>query len=189
MCLSYQLLSMEQLAVWANKDFQTLNESIRTTLPIELEAFSWLAELRLKQLEQDENYANWSLRLIYLQDEVLDKVKIVGLIGFHSPPNPNYLKPIIYNAIELGYHIIKSERRKGFASQAIQDMMLLASQSQVDYTVLSIAFANEASLSLAKKLSFNHYDNPKLYIEKHESVFYKANNLSATNTSPQHPQD
>ncbi len=178
MTLSYLLLTPEQLKTWANKDFITLSRSLPSPLPKELEAFDWLARLRLDQIQIDSKYQNWSLRLIYIEKTNSESPTLVGLIGFHSPPNPLYLRPILNNAIELGYHILKDERRRGIASQAINDMMQLAEKEGVHFTVLSISFVNEASQSLAKKLSFTHFDNKDIYIEKNESVYYKKNMLN-----------
>ncbi|GEM_PF-2631350 len=175
MTLSYLLLTPEQLKLWANKNFIALNHSLPSPLPKELEAFDWLAKLRLDQIRIDSKYQYWSLRLICIYKADIEPPSLVGLIGFHSPPNPLYLRPILNNAIELGYHILKNERRRGIASQAINDMMQLAEEEGVHFTVLSISFANEASQSLAKKLSFTHFDNKDIYIEKNESVFYKKN--------------
>jgi len=175
MTLSYLLLTPEQLKSWANKDFITLSSSLPSPLPKELEDFDWLARLRLNQILMDARYQAWSLRLIYIHQTDLEPPTSVGLIGFHSPPNPQYLRPILNNAIELGYHIVKNKRRHGIASQAINDMMQLAAEDGVNFTVLSISFANIASQSLAKKLSFTHFNNKEVYIEKNESVFYKKN--------------
>jgi hypothetical protein len=56
---------------------------------------------RLDQLRRDASVQPWLLRAM------IDRVSatLVGHIGFHSPPRPEYLATIAPDAVELGYTV------------------------------------------------------------------------------------
>jgi RimJ/RimL family protein N-acetyltransferase len=106
---------------------------------------------RLIQLEVEPELQPWLLRAIVLRDER----RMVGHIGFHTAPDPDYLRPLAPGAIELGYTIFPGERRRGYAREACTAMIDWAHRRhRVQRFVVSIAPSNGASLALARTLGF-----------------------------------
>jgi RimJ/RimL family protein N-acetyltransferase/protein tyrosine phosphatase (PTP) superfamily phosphohydrolase (DUF442 family) len=107
--------------------------------------------LRLQQYQNDPIFARWGVWSIALR--ATDAM--VGTIGFHSPPGPDYLKSLAPGGIEFGYTIFPAHRRQGYAREAIQALVSWAAQEQdVPSFVLSIEPGNAASLALAQELGF-----------------------------------
>ncbi|MGF1589523.1 MAG: GNAT family N-acetyltransferase [Pleurocapsa sp.] len=67
----------------------------------------FLLELEIAELNQDfKNCFWWTPRLI-----VVDQL-IVGMISFKKPPD-------LSGSVEIGYGIVSSQRKRGFATQAV----------------------------------------------------------------------
>jgi len=99
---------------------------------------------RLAQMTLDPASAPWLLRVMVRREDR----KAVGYINFHGPPNDA-------GQAELGYTVFRSERRKGYATEAVEAMMAWARETHgVRRFLLSISPANVASLALARKLGF-----------------------------------
>jgi ribosomal-protein-alanine N-acetyltransferase len=110
-----------------------------------------LMELRLENYRSDAKYAPWGLRGIGLRDSL----EMVGFIGFHSPPDPEYLRAVVPNAIELGYTIFLPHRRQGFAREAITGLLnWAAGQPPLENFVVAVSPTNLASTGLARKFGF-----------------------------------
>lgn len=106
---------------------------------------------RLQQIQGEPDYQPWNLRAIVLRETN----EMVGRIGFHTRPNPDYLAELAPNAVEFGYEIYTPFRRRGYAEEACRGMMAWASQQPgVERFVLSISPENAPSLKLAEKLGF-----------------------------------
>jgi RimJ/RimL family protein N-acetyltransferase len=99
---------------------------------------------RLRQIAAKPQEAPWLLRaMVRVEDQ-----HIVGYINFHGPPDE-------VGQVELGYTVAESERRRGYASEAILAMMAWAkSRHALSRFRLSISPTNTASLALADKLGF-----------------------------------
>lgn len=107
---------------------------------------------RLAQCSEEPAYAPWTLRAIVLRETG----EMVGRIGFHTCPNPDYLAELAPNAVEFGYEIYTPFRRRGYAEEACRGMMAWAAQQPgVERFVLSISPENTPSLKLAEKLGFH----------------------------------
>ncbi|MBX3051739.1 MAG: GNAT family N-acetyltransferase [Caldilineaceae bacterium] len=110
-----------------------------------------LLSRRLAQCHEEPAYAAWTLRGIVLRETG----EMVGHIGFHTEPNPDYLAELAPNALEFGYTIYTDFRRRGYAEEACRALMdWAAGQPGVERFVLSISPENEPSLKLATKLGF-----------------------------------
>jgi RimJ/RimL family protein N-acetyltransferase len=104
-----------------------------------------------QQLIDDPDYLPWSARAIILPDEKV----MIGLIRFHTRPDPEYLHIYVRDAVELGYRIFKNYRRLNYATEAIKAMITWAQNAfGVHKFVVSVSPANKPSLQLAKRLGF-----------------------------------
>ena len=84
----------------------------------------WLDEndLTIRRLEDyrtDAEFISWGLRAVGLKESN----EMVGFIGFHTRPNPEYLQKYAEHAIEFGYTIFFQNRRRGFAEEAVLGLM------------------------------------------------------------------
>ena len=70
------------------------------------------ARLRLKQLAADASEQPWLVRAIVASTPR----QVVGCVGFHAPPDDD-------GRVEIGYDIVASERRKGYAREGIQALL------------------------------------------------------------------
>lgn len=119
----------------------------------------WLAQwqlmaLRHKDMVLDPDYRPWGLRAICHRDSG----QMIGHIGFHTAPNPDYLQQLgVRNGIELGYEIYPQWRRQGYAGEALDAMLSLAAQQGVATAILSISPDNLASTALARRRGFIHF--------------------------------
>ena len=111
----------------------------------------WLMELRLKQMRENPVLVDWLLRAVILRETGA----MIGHIGFHSLPGPDYLKSYTPNGVEFGYSIFPAYRRHGYASEAVEALMAWATgEHAVPNFILSISPTNEPSLRLAQKFGF-----------------------------------
>jgi RimJ/RimL family protein N-acetyltransferase len=103
-----------------------------------------LARMRREQVSDDPSSAPWLLRAIVLREER----KVVGYVNFHGPPAPQ-------GWVEIGYTILTSFRRLGFASETAKAMFDWAFEEHgVTRLRASIGPANEPSLRMIEKLGF-----------------------------------
>jgi RimJ/RimL family protein N-acetyltransferase len=107
--------------------------------------------LRCNDYKQTPAYHPWGPRAIILKSQY----QMIGMIGFHTTPNPEYLKKYVLSGIEFGYEIFPEYRQQGYASEAIKALMDWARQvDSIKHFVLSISPENSASLAIAKKFGF-----------------------------------
>ena len=80
---------------------------------------------------------------------------MVGYIGFHTPPAPQYLRHLSPNGVEFGYTVFPEHRRKRIAWEASQALMQWAAASHgITAFVVSVSPGNTPSLNLISKLGF-----------------------------------
>ena len=110
-----------------------------------------LIRLRMNDYRADNKYISWGLHAVGLRKSK----EMIGFIGFHTRPNPEYLHSLAPNAIELGYTIFLPYRRYGFCEEAIGGLLNWAVQKHpLDNFIASVSPTNIASTALVKKLGF-----------------------------------
>jgi RimJ/RimL family protein N-acetyltransferase len=125
-------------------------ELIGLRVPPEWLEERWLMELRRGQLRDDPAYHSWGPRAIG------DRASgaMIGHIGFHSGPGPDYLAETVPGGVEIGYTIFPAFRRRGYASEAVAALMGWAAGQGVRRFVLSISPENAPSLAIAARFGF-----------------------------------
>jgi RimJ/RimL family protein N-acetyltransferase len=109
-------------------------------------------KLRLSQLENDPSLEPWLLRAMRLKATRT----MVGYLGFHSAPGPDYLGNLSPGGVELGYTVFAKFRRQGYAREATVALMDWAHRAHaVTRFVVSISPDNLPSLNLAASLGFS----------------------------------
>lgn len=122
-------------------------------LPAEwLESWTLMA-LRHRDLTLNPAYAPWGLRAIITRDSD----EMIGHIGFHTPPDPAYLRDLGTRGIEVGYEIYPAKRRQGYASEALYSMLSFAAAQGVSHAILSISPTNLPSTRLAMRYGFSRF--------------------------------
>ncbi|MBM3290583.1 MAG: GNAT family N-acetyltransferase [Candidatus Hydrogenedentes bacterium] len=108
-------------------------------------------ERRRNQLMEDAGFAPWCVRMVVLKSTS----RVIGQIGFHTPPDPPGLRDVAPGGIEFGYRIYDGYRRQGYAKESAMGMMRWAvTEFGIPSFVLSISPGNFASQALAKSLGF-----------------------------------
>ena len=111
-----------------------------------------LLQMRLDQLRQDPGLEPWLLRAMGLRAEKT----VIGHIGCHTRPGPDYLKELAPGGVEFGYTVYPAYRRLGYATEACTALMQWAHEQEgVNRFVLSISPENEPSLRLAARFGFH----------------------------------
>jgi RimJ/RimL family protein N-acetyltransferase len=106
---------------------------------------------RLEQLQHDPSLQPWLIRAIGLRQ----KRQMVGHIGFHTKPGPEYLRDIAPDGVEFGYTVYEPFRRQGYAREACEALMKWAHEAEgVREFVVSISPENIASRRLAEGFGF-----------------------------------
>ncbi len=110
-----------------------------------------IMSIRLSDYRNDFEYINWGFHAVGLKETN----EMVGYIGFHTKPNPEYLQSFAPNAIEFGYVIFFKNRRRGYAREASVGLMnWAAKRNLIEYFIASVSPLNIASTALVKKLEF-----------------------------------
>jgi len=144
-------LSHDFLQASLQDDLQSASRLIDLSLTRDWLEAKWLMEIRLAQMREDPALEAWLMRAIGLRETRA----MVGFIGFHTRPGPDYLKSYAPGGVEFGYTIFPQYRRMGFASEAASALMQWAAQEHgVKRFVVSISPTNEPSLRLARKFGF-----------------------------------
>lgn len=134
------------------KDIQGAGAELQISLPAEWPGeHTDLLSLRLKQLQDDPTLQPWSLRAMAVRGTRV----MVGHIGFHTAPDPDYLRPLSPGGVELGFSVFPSFRRQAYAREAAIALMHWANQIHgVKRFVMSIRPNNAPSQGLAAQLGF-----------------------------------
>ena len=119
------------------------------------------AKLRLEQLAADASEQPWLVRAIVASTPR----QVIGCVGFHAPPDD-------HGRVEIGYDIVASERRKGYASEGIRALLDWAwATGRVRTCVASISPHNAPSLALIHSFGFRHVGEQIDEIDGFELVF------------------
>ena len=123
---------------------------------------SELVRWRLAQIAADPSEEPWLLRAIVNRDESI----AVGYINFHAPPDERGM-------VEIGYAIVPSRRRRGYASEAADGMWGWAAEHGAQILRASISPDNAPSLALIGKAGFVEVGSQIDEIDGLELVFEK----------------
>jgi RimJ/RimL family protein N-acetyltransferase len=108
-----------------------------------------LVRYRRDQIANDASWVPWSLRAIVLRAAQ----SMVGYVNFHGPPGVN--DTATPNAVELGWTVFSSHRRKGYATETARALMAwAASEHGIRRFVSSTTPDNAPSLRVHEKLGF-----------------------------------
>jgi [ribosomal protein S5]-alanine N-acetyltransferase len=129
----------------------TATQRLGVIVPPEWWCETALMHRRLDQLRADPTLQPWLLRAIVLRRTQ----EMVGCIGFHTEPDPDYLRELAPGGVELGYKIFAPFRRQGYATEACAALMAWACQNHhVTRFVVSISPNNLPSLRIAQHFGF-----------------------------------
>lgn len=113
-----------------------------------------ILEMRLRQMMTQPDLVPWLLRAMIHRENR----ELIGHLGFHTGPDPAYLRELGLNGIEYGYTVFEPHRRKGYAREAAAALMTWARDTHgISDFVLSIAPTNEPSLRLARAFGFRYH--------------------------------
>ena len=121
-----------------------------------------LVRWRLAQIAADPSEEPWLLRAIVNRDEAV----AVGYVNFHAPPDERGM-------VEIGYTIVPSRRRQGYASEAADGMWRWAAEHGARILRASISPDNEPSLALIGKAGFVEVGSQIDEIDGLELIFEK----------------
>ena len=113
-------------------------------------------ENRRRELHSRPELLGW---LVYA---VIRDGRLVGHAGFHGPPGRNARND--EEAVELGYTIFPTHRRRGYATEAARALVGWAHREHgIRRFLFSISPDNEPSLAIARRLGFSevgrHWDD------------------------------
>lgn len=161
-------LEAQVLAAFAAKNREQAAGELGISIPETYDLSPELAAMRLRQIQQDPGLIEWLLRGVVVRHEP----RMIGHIGFHSRPDPDYLHPYVRRAVEIGYTIYPPYRRQGYAREAAQSLMHWAQAKHgVRRFVASVGPGNEPSLRLIEGMGFiriGTYQDPQ---EGEEGVY------------------
>lgn len=108
------------------------------------EECAWLWRIRLKQVAGDPESAAWVARAAVSEPDGI----VVGLAGFHGPPDPQGM-------VEVGYRVDPAHRRRGYARTMLEELFRWAAADDRVTTVrASISPENAASLATIAGFGF-----------------------------------
>ena len=91
--------------------------------------------------------------------------RVVGSVGFHAAPDDD-------GRVEIGYDIVASERRKGYAREGIRALLDWAwATGRARTCVAAVGRHNTASLALIRSFGFRHVGEQIDEIDGLELVF------------------
>lgn len=133
----------------------------------------WLAEralieMRLNDLAKNPAAQPWLLRAIIRRDTQ----QMIGHIGFHTMPDPEYLQPLCPGAVEFGYTVYPAFRRQGYAREATVGLLKWAHRTHgvVDF-IASADPNNLPSVTLLQQLGFERIGGHMDEVDGYEDIF------------------
>jgi len=138
------------LAACLAGDAAEASRTLGAAIAPEFMAERWLIELRLGDLRAHPGWQPWLLRAVLLRATG----EMIGHIGFHTAPAPDYLAELAPGGVEMGYTIYPAHQRRGYATEAATALMAWAEQQGQRRFVLSISPGNEPSQRIARRLGF-----------------------------------
>jgi RimJ/RimL family protein N-acetyltransferase len=132
-------------------DLEEASRQLGASIPADLLEDPQVLKLARSRLEADSAYPPWSPRAVILAD----RNAMIGHIGFHTAPDPEYLHPFARGAVEVGYTVFEAYRRQGYAREALEAIMAWASREHgIRNFIASVSPDNLASLAVLRPLFF-----------------------------------
>jgi len=103
----------------------------------------YVVHLRAEQLAHDPAQEPWLLRAMVLREGGA----VVGYANFHAPPDERGM-------VEIGYQVVPTHRRRGYATEATEAMWAWAAEHGARVLRASIAPDNQPSLAMARRAGF-----------------------------------
>lgn len=152
---------MAELILLTPDWMEALLEGRREELPFRVPA-DWpdahdsrFLALRLRQSREDPRRAEWYVRAVVLDGE------LIGHAGFHGPPGVNARRDP--EAVEIGYTTFEPFRGRGLATEAVRLLLESAQERGVRRVIASVSPDNAPSLAIVRKLGFvevgRHWDD------------------------------
>lgn len=169
-CLTLTEVTAEFLEASLAGDCEQAAQMIGLGVPPEWREEHWLIDLRLNDLREKRTWSPWMLRAISLRSTGA----MIGAIGFHTPPNPDYLTDIAPGGIEIGYRLFPAYRNHGYAREAVAALIDWAQREHgVLRFVLSISPTNASSLKIAEHFDFTKVGSHIDEIDGEEWIFVR----------------
>jgi ribosomal-protein-alanine N-acetyltransferase len=121
-----------------------------------------LVDWRLQQIASDPSQEPWLIRAIVLRETGT----AVGYANFHAPPDERGM-------VEIGYTIVPSQRRRGYAFEAAGGMWAWAARNGARILRASMSPDNEPSLALIRRAGFAEVGSQMDEIDGLELIFEK----------------
>ncbi len=122
------------------------------------------ARERLEQLAADPSEQPWLVRAVVLRAPR----RVVGNVGFHGAPDDD-------GRVEIGYGIVPSQRRRGYAREAIAGLTDWAfATGEARVCVASVSPRNTGSLALVRSLGFRQVGEQIDELDGLELVFERV---------------
>ncbi len=136
-------LSVTTMRALVDGDLPTASAATGVTATPYLVDHAWLWRIRLEQVAADPVALDWIARLAVVPDGT-----VVGLVGFHGPPDERGM-------VEVAYGVDPLLRRRGYA-RALLAIALhwAADEPAVEVVRASISPDNEASLATIRRFGF-----------------------------------
>jgi ribosomal-protein-alanine N-acetyltransferase len=162
-CISPDVIDLGLSGEWAQAQAQ-----LGASIPDDLMEDPSVLQLGRDRLAADPAYGPWSPRAIILSDANA----MIGHAGFHSRPDPTYLKPYAHGAVELGYTVFEAHRRRGFGAEAVAGLMAWAvGAHRIFRFVACVSPDNTPSLRLISRLGFTRIGEHMDEVDGLEHIF------------------
>jgi len=166
--LVLRLMSAEVISACLDGELNLASQLLGAMIPAELLEHVSTLKYNQEQLKTDKNYVQWSARAIILAKENT----MIGIVRFHSSPDPEYLYVYARNAVEVGYRIFSNYRRKGYAKETVKAVLQWANTNfGITSFIASVSPTNVPSLRLIDSFGFVKIDEVMDETDGLEHVF------------------
>lgn len=150
--LILRLINKDIMEACLNGKLDVATRELGAAIPAELMEHPGSLIYSLRQLANDPLYAPWSARAIILSETR----QMIGLIRFHSSPNPEYLQRYVRDAVEFGYEVFPAWQRQHYATETLEAVMTWAQRAHgIHHFVASVSPENTPSLQLIARFGFH----------------------------------
>jgi ribosomal-protein-alanine N-acetyltransferase len=153
------LLDADVLQALVDRDVARAGAAAGVAIPASFVQDTWLWTLRLGQMIGEPEEAPWLVRVVVDADDA-----VVGHAGFHGPPDPRGM-------VEIGYAIEPGHRRRGYARDAVTQLLAYAREHGARIARASVRPDNAASLALIASFGFARVGEQMDEIDGLELVF------------------